>query len=157
MCTACYTVTQNRILDGNTCVCNSIGYYDDGSSVTCPSCSYTCRTCTGGSSAQCIDCLSTNLRTFDLGTCPCNPYYYDNGAPMCVACDRTCYTCSAGGSSNCITCNAADFRLVTNVNTCPCIVGYYDVSPNSICSTCLYSCYTCSGSHTTCTSCNLTQ
>jgi hypothetical protein len=64
-------------------------------------------------------------------------------------------TCSGGANTNCLTCSAAFFRTITTSNTCPCNDGYFDLSPNSMCSTCLYTCKTCVTLNTRCTSCDL--
>ncbi len=146
ICTACY-VAHNRILSGNQCICNTIGYYNDNTSLTCPSCHYSCLSCTGPSASQCIDCLSTNKRTIDINSCFCNPRYYDNGVnQVCPSCHYTCYTCSGSSATNCSTCAASDFRTVlSSNNSCPCMVGYYDLGyPNNICAACHYTCLTCS-------------
>ncbi len=45
-CTSCYQA-QNRILSGNTCICDPINYYDDGVNLVCPICDYSCKSCTG--------------------------------------------------------------------------------------------------------------
>jgi hypothetical protein len=86
LCDDCY-VSQNRILSGDSCICNPIGYYDDGSSLNCPACHYSCRTCTGPSASQCIDCSIISHRTININSCFCKPRYYDNGLnTICPSC-----------------------------------------------------------------------
>jgi hypothetical protein len=55
-CTACYS-SQNRVLSGSSCICDvGGGFYDDGSSVVCPPCNYTCKTCSGSGAGNCLSC-----------------------------------------------------------------------------------------------------
>lgn len=137
-----------------------MGYYDDGSSLTCPKCHYSCRSCTGPSSSQCIDCSTTSHRTISINSCFCDPRYYDNGFnAICVSCHYTCYTCSSNTATTCLTCAVTDFRnILSTNNSCPCMVGYYTlVSPNSVCALCHYSCWTCTNTGpSACSSCNST-
>ena len=142
ICTAWYVVL-NRIISGNQCICNIIGYYDDLTSLTCPSCHYSCMSCTGPSPSQWIDCLSMTKRTININSCFCNPRYYDNRVnQVCPSCDYTCYTCNGSSATNCVTCAASDFRIILSANnSCPSIVGYYDLgNPNNNCGTYNYTC-----------------
>ena len=55
-CTACHN-SQNRVVNGSTCSCDVAGgFYDDGTSLVCPACNYTCKTCSGPSGGQCLSC-----------------------------------------------------------------------------------------------------
>ena len=120
---ACFN-TQNRVLAGNTCVCDiAAGFYDDLSSLACPQCQYSCKTCNGGTSSQCSSCLSTNFRTYVINACPCNTGYYDAGASVCVSCHYTCRTatCTNSGATQCATCNSAKFRTYLANSSCGCM------------------------------------
>ncbi len=98
-------------MSGNDCICDPIGRYDDNSSLICPACHYSCRSCTGPSASQCIDCANTTFRTVLINSCVCNPRYYDlSPNSICASCHYTCYTCSSGTSTTCLTCLASDFR-----------------------------------------------
>lgn len=156
LCDDCY-VSHNRILSGDDCNCLTIGYYDDGSSLICPSCHYSCRSCTGPSASQCIDCWTTGHRTIDINSCFCDLKFYDAAGPVCVACHYSCLTCTGASNNNCLTCKATDFREVNSVlNTCPCMIEYYNNNTDK-CVLCHYSCWTCSGPGTTnCLTCNTT-
>jgi hypothetical protein len=158
LCTQCYA-SQNRIISGNTCICHPLGYYDDGSSLTCPACHYSCRSCTGPSASQCIDCLASSFRTAFINSCFCNPGYYDVGVSLCSSCHYTCQTCSSWNSNNCVTCSAANFREINSVaGTCGCMVGYYNSGTNPQCALCHYSCWTCSNTGiSACSTCNNTM
>lgn len=130
---ACQT-SHNRILSGNTCVCDVAGgFYDDLTSLTCPQCHYTCKTCNGGTSSQCITCLSTSFRTHTSNSCPCNSGYYDAGAAVCVICHYTCRTatCTGATATTCATCNAAKMRTYIAGTTCGCMTGYFDNSTSN--------------------------
>jgi proprotein convertase subtilisin/kexin type 5 len=141
-CTACSN-SQNRVLNGNQCACDPIGYYDDGSLV-CALCHYSCKSCNGGSSGNCLTCDSGANRYKLNNTCPCIVGYYDPGAKMCVACHYTCQTatCTGSTSTKCASCNTTKSRSILASNyTCPCASGYYDNNTSSEqCAPCRYSC-----------------
>ncbi len=153
-CTSCYNILQFRVLNGTTCNCQPLNYYDDLVSDICPRCSYTCLTCSSSSNSACTSCNVTDNRYDDLNySCPCIDGYYDGGGETCVKCDVSCLTCTWGAGNNCITCPNTNttFRVVSG-NSCPCMTGYYSTGV-LICSKCHYSCKTCSGSGTNCGSC----
>ena len=107
-CTGCHN-SQNRVLSGSTCVCDTAGgFYDDGSSTICPACNYTCKTCTGASGGTCLSCESSYNRTLNVNTCPCISGYFNNGAASCVACHYTCgsTTCNGTNINRCQSCNS---------------------------------------------------
>ncbi len=130
-CTACYN-SQNRILDGNACVCDVVGgFYNDLTSPVCPSCHYSCLTCGGLTSSSCSTCNGLSYRYRLNNTCPCITGYYDAGASLCVACHYSCRTATCAGisSTSCRSCNASAFRgPISTGYVCPCMGGYYDVN-----------------------------
>ena len=136
----------------NACPC-SIKYYDDEKAV-CPSCQYTCGSCTN--SIHCATCDVSKFRTFDSLNvrCACLDKFYDDGSnELCKACNYKCKTCSS--SSACLTCDATKFRI-TPASMCPCMVKYYDSGLNSeTCLPCHYSCATCTNS-SECATCEST-
>lgn len=131
-CTACYN-SQNRVLNGNACDCDvTAGYYDDLTSSVCPKCHYSCLTCNGGTSANCLTCGTTRYKNGN--TCPCLIGYYDASASICVACHYTCQsaTCTGTSSTTCSSCSAAKYRSnLTSSFTCLCMGGYYDNGTSS--------------------------
>jgi proprotein convertase subtilisin/kexin type 5 len=150
------------VLNGNNCACDSnSGFYDDGTSLVCPQCQYSCLTCNGGTSSNCLTCDPISNRYKNNNTCPCSIGFYDANARICVACHYTCQTatCTGTTSTSCSSCNPAKFRSnVTSSFTCPCTTGYYDNGTSSeLCSACLYSCLTCTGTNVYCTSCDPTD
>lgn len=158
-CTGCIN-SQNRVLSGNTCVCDSnAGYYDDLTSLVCPKCQYSCLTCNGGGNANCLTCASTSFRYKLNNTCPCLIGYYDPITSICSACYYTCQTatCTGTTSTTCATCNAAKGRYITSSFTCLCNTGYYDnATLSEQCATCRYSCLTCTTTNVYCTTCDAT-
>ena len=157
LCNQC-VASQNRILSGNDCICNPIGFFNDWTSITCPTCHHSCRSCTGPSASQCIDCTTTSFRTVSINSCFCNARYYDNGVVICANCHYTCFTCTDNANTNCDTCAATNFRqILSSNNSCPCMIGYYNIGINPVCLLCHYSCWTCSSSSITgCVTCNNT-
>jgi hypothetical protein len=158
-CTACYN-SQNRVLNGSNCSCDVAGgFYDDGSSVTCPACQYSCKTCSGPSAGSCLTCEPTTFRLLAINSCPCTAGHYDAGAPTCGNCYYTCGTgtCNGTQSTRCISCNATRHRQITGSFTCACTTGYYDDGTNTeTCAACLYSCLTCTTTNVMCVTCNST-
>ncbi len=160
-CTACFSI-QNRVIKANgTCACDTdTGFYDDGTSLICPSCYYSCETCYAGTVSSCLSCSATNHRVLVNNTCHCMTGYFDNGAETCVPCYYTCAsaTCSGSSGTNCLSCNALQFRVILANYTCACLPGYYDNGTTSeTCSPCLYSCLTCWDTNIFCTSCSITN
>ena len=156
-CTSCYTTTQRRVLNGTTCACQPLYYYDNLIADICPSCSYTCLSCYAPGVSNCLSCNATDNRYNDnASSCPCLPGFYDNGGRTCVACHFTCATCTAGAANNCLTCPslATTFRNITS-SQCNCIPGYIHTGA-LICSKCQYFCKTCQGSQTNCSTCEAT-
>lgn len=132
-CTGCYS-SQNRVLTSGQCVCDITGgFYDDGSSNICRSCHYSCKTCNGGTNANCLTCNTAAYRYKVVNSCPCNPGYYDYGAAVCLACHYTCSsaTCSSNQNVDCTSCNLAMHRTQLANFTCGCVAGYYDNSTSN--------------------------
>lgn len=161
ICTACYN-SQNRVLVGTSCVCDSAGgFYDDGTSYVCPSCHYSCLTCNGPGSSSCLTCdmVTPANRYFNVNACPCMVGFYDASSKVCMPCHYSCATatCNGGTSTSCASCNSAMNRAALNSSfACPCAPGYYDVGVE-MCILCHYSCLTCSGTNTNCLSCDATD
>lgn len=57
------------------------GYYTNATYNFCTACHYSCMTCTGKLSTNCVDCTST--RTLSSTSCPCSAGYYDAGVADC--------------------------------------------------------------------------
>lgn len=157
-CLVCYVTAHNRVLNGSTCVCKPIYYFDNGVDI-CANCSYTCLSCFAGGVSNCILCNSTDYRYSDgANSCPCNPGYFDNGGKTCVQCHFTCATCNGGnGANNCLTCTdiLTTYRNISS-NQCVCIAGYFSTT-SVVCNRCHYSCRTCATAATNCTSCDATM
>lgn len=132
-CTACYN-TQNRILASSDCICDVAGgFYEDGSSLICPSCNYTCKTCSGGGGGSCLSCESTAHRELSGTSCPCTTGHFDNGTAICQDCHYTCFTgtCTLNTAVRCTSCNASRHRQFLGNSTCGCVTGFYDNGTNS--------------------------
>ena len=146
-----YVFEQQRCYDSCTNVTSGTYGTNDVTSY-CPLCSYTCASC-GSESEICLTCNSTDSRTLDNTTCPCDNAFFDSGVATCTACDYTCLTCT-NSSTNCLSC--ATTRTLSS-NACPCDGRLYDTNTsNATCDSCHYSCLTCEGASTSCTSCNTT-
>eukprot|EP00828_Plagiopyla_frontata_P044041 TRINITY_DN7064_c0_g1_i1.p2 TRINITY_DN7064_c0_g1~~TRINITY_DN7064_c0_g1_i1.p2 ORF type:complete len:248 (+),score=42.83 TRINITY_DN7064_c0_g1_i1:768-1511(+) len=132
------------------------GYVDID--LVCTACNYTCLTCNGTSSSDCLTCNSSNFRSFSSNKCDCDPRYYDDGTdnPKCQPCNYSCYACSGNLETQCTDCYANDHRHLNNSNQCICDYYYYDDgTENSICQPCNHTCLTCNGPGVNqCLSCN---
>ena len=152
-CTDCYS-SQNRILLANSCVCDTVGFYDDGSSSICPQCHYTCLSCSGPSAGSCYFCSALYFRQLTGSTCLCMNGYYDNSVQLCATCHVTCLTCTSSSSTSCITCDILSYREYASTGACKCLAGYFDAtSTTKVCTQCHYSCLTCSTSNSNCLTC----
>lgn len=169
-CQTCITQADNCVLcDGSKyryyynngssgkgeCLCYT-GYYDDGTSMLCQSCHYSCLTCTSRSS--CTSCPSS--RVFDTSNiyCVCSSQMYQNSTSLsCSACHYSCANCSA--IDVCTSCNTVSMYRIPdnlyNTSLCICSNGYYSDGTHELCLPCNSKCSTCS-SYTLCTACNLT-
>ena len=100
------------------------GKYLSGTS--CLDCDSSCKTCSGGTSNDCLSCDTSSGR-------------YKSGS-QCPKCDSTCQTCSGGSSNECLSCNPTTSRYFSQ-NSCP---------------ICHNSCQTCTGpASSDCLTCSL--
>ncbi len=60
-CLSCNSTNYRTfVIATGSCICDTIGYYDDGVAL-CGSCHYTCLSCTGGSSQyNCTACVNSS-------------------------------------------------------------------------------------------------
>ncbi|KAL4449624.1 hypothetical protein ABPG74_007447 [Tetrahymena malaccensis] len=140
-CLQCFqNPALNRSSTGN-CQCLS-GFFDDGSSVQCVQCNYTCKQCNNQN--ECSLCDNTKFRQLKPPSqCECQPGYYDDGAnQICQQCPYNCQQCQIQGSKViCTACNTnGTFRQ--NDQMCSCSSGYYD-SGQLTCSQCEKGCSSC--------------
>ncbi len=85
-------------------------------------------------------------------------YFNTNGVASCSPCHNSCKTCSGPAIYMCLGCDTViNFRFIVNSNSCVCLDRYYEVTNQTICQACHYSCLTCSGpNNNQCLSCNTT-
>lgn len=104
-CSACDS--DYRVFDSSTnkCVCPT-NKYDDGVSLSCPSCHSTCLTCVSSTQASCKSCDGSLKREFydpnsdGIGECKCITTYYENTAnSTCDLCSNGCLTCTVVSST----------------------------------------------------------
>jgi len=104
-------------------------------------CHYTCKSCNGNLSGNCLAC-DTATRDIISGSCICKNGYYDDGSSQaCLACNTTKCTKCSGSAANCTECLPGTGRSAPP--NCTCNAGYYDLG--SSCGACHYSCVTCTG------------
>ncbi len=60
-CSSC-PLNANRNLTSNTCVCNN-GFYDDGASISCQPCHFSCAKCNGPNNNNCTTCNAAHKRS----------------------------------------------------------------------------------------------
>lgn len=152
-CTSCNSALFLTLL-GTTCVCMD-GYVMILG--VCQPCHYSCKTCSGLLSTDCITC-DTSVRLFvpASNTCIClNTTYDDSTLQSCQPCNSKCLWCSASTSNDCTACDSNMLRAIGTSNPGPCIcyTGYYDSTP-ALCPQCSYTCATCTITATTCVTCN---
>lgn len=135
-CATCDSTT-GRSLNSTTfqCQCPLTLFFDDGLSLNCIPCSYTCLTCSGTANS-CLSCPVGSNRVYNSvsRTCFCAQRFYDANvtftqSPICLACLYHCSTCDR--STSCLTCNSTRYRVMNPVNSrCICMGGYYDDGSN---------------------------
>lgn len=115
--------------------------------MACAQCHYTCETCSGPGSAECLACSANYHRTLTAAfTCICETGFYLD-LSYCFSCSFNCLTCAAA-STICLACHPGSTLAAT---TCDCDAGLYRASDQS-CRACPAKCETCS-SASTCTAC----
>ncbi|KAM3128632.1 hypothetical protein pb186bvf_019261 [Paramecium bursaria] len=148
-CLSCQA-SQFRSLVGSDCNCID-GYYEANPVTTiCPTCFFTCATCTGEGSQACVTCTTGLQRHLSGNTCVCDDGLYEEIDGTCQPCTPPCKTCGNSGTQ-CITCVENLFRIINN-GACTCMAGYQDIG-NLACSGCAYQCQTCQGNINKCLTC----
>ena len=119
-CTSCSTGTYFNSLN-NTCLnrCPD-GYYGDSSTNTCKACyqgEFSCATCSGPLSNQCLSCYESNYfyssRSTCVDTCPCNGGYFLNTTTNeCGMCHSSCAFCSGHRASDCVYSDEVDYNCI---------------------------------------------
>jgi len=95
----------------NHCISETcpLGFYeqiDHSGRFECKKCHHHCRTCSGPSHTQCIDCKESLLLKDGLCT-PCPHGHFLNRAqevPTCAACHHSCSECSGQSQEDCLNC-----------------------------------------------------
>jgi hypothetical protein len=124
----------------------------------CYKCHYSCITCSGTGTTQCILCNTAIRYLTASNQCLCNPGTYDNGiSSLCFPCDSTCQQCSDQYPTTCTQCNTATYlrQLLVSPGPCTCIQRYFVNAGALVCDACYVTCLTCSVIATNCTSCDL--
>ncbi|KAL4488330.1 hypothetical protein ABPG72_019180 [Tetrahymena utriculariae] len=148
---------QNRILNSKgQCVCQ-YGYYED-STQNCIKCHYSCQTCFGGSSNQCLTCENQYQRFLINNICNCLDNYFENGVSQCQKCNNPkCKICDKNTQA-CLGCYDSQNRYLDKQGICSCKSGYNDDQNNisNICFLkCIENCETCMPSNLqSCLQCN---
>ncbi|CAK66675.1 unnamed protein product (macronuclear) [Paramecium tetraurelia] len=156
--TNCTSCQPEKYLNGNTCQCKtklqgfSVSTYQNLS--TCSLCHYSCLSCKGRFSSDCISCWDQDKRTLSGTTCICQPGYFDTGIAKCSQCNFSCLTCAVL-NTQCLSCPPQSLRVLKQ-SQCQCQSGYYSDGINIICQKCHYSCMTCYQLDTKCDTCSTT-
>ena len=111
--------------------CDTSEYNDEGE---CLECDFTCLSCIGGSSNNCLTChhgstlVPSGCGALTQGYCACaEGFYLEDEINECVACHSLCKTCSGPSQSECDSC--AWPRVAVDVSgqiSCDCPDGYYE-------------------------------
>ncbi|KAL4470078.1 hypothetical protein ABPG72_008737 [Tetrahymena utriculariae] len=135
-----------------TCNCADNLFESTINPIQCVQCHYTCLTCQGGQSNQCLSCDPNMNRELSSkpspgpAQCNCLPNYQaSSGTALCTNCDISCKTCSGPTYDECLTCDTTRKLTPSGAgNICPCNDGFYETNQPS-CKQCHYSCLTCDG------------
>ncbi|CAD8203896.1 unnamed protein product [Paramecium pentaurelia] len=142
----CIQCPPSRIPDGIgstfKCLCSDPHTFDDGQSLICSQCHYSCKTCNGYDESDCLTC-DLDYRQFVFSKCECPTGYYEVGQLQCSQCHFTCQNCYDKNQDNCITCSA-DLNRILMGNTCQCKSGTSDYNgTQAMCDKCSYRCADC--------------
>lgn len=81
-CTSCDSspaIGTNRVLINGACQCVNKYYPESSEAYGCLPCHYSCMSCSGNSSNNCLSCSINSGRTLSGSTCVCRSGYTDNG------------------------------------------------------------------------------
>ena len=136
----CLTCADDHQILTEEYKCTCIDGYYMNKLKFCESCDDTCKTCS--SSDYCPTCQTENTLNIN-GTCVCKQGFYETSQPSgglkCLECSNPCKTCLSLYS--CLTCKD-DHQILTRVNTCACIEGYY-MNDLKYCESCNETCKAC--------------
>ncbi|CAD8069752.1 unnamed protein product [Paramecium sonneborni] len=155
-CTECpeTRAPSNPSVDNYECVCQFSNFFDDGYSLKCQQCDFTCNTCNGPLSSNCLTC-DNSYRQLDFSTCICPDQHYDIGELQCASCHFSCKKCFDDTENGCIVCSSDLHFRVLKGNLCICANGYYEEPDQAICHKCSYKCETCETLAEKCLTCPL--
>lgn len=134
-CTKCFDGSSQEITIYGDCACKD-GYYKvPGNKLLCWPCSFSCQTCSGDQSNQCITCKDPNTSVLE-GICTCNQGYYKT-EKFCEKCNTTCLSCIS--KDHCTSCS--DISMILSNGECECpIKTYFNTSH---CESCPEKCQIC--------------
>jgi hypothetical protein len=128
------------------------GYFYDGTTQACLLCYASCRSCTGPSASDCIECTD-NMYLSSSKTCTPLPGFFKKPDKLSGICHQSCLTCSGSGSNNCLSCNSG---ASWSAGYCGCS-GLFKLSATGFCYGCASRCMSCNSysdnSMNTCASC----
>ncbi|CAD8125277.1 unnamed protein product [Paramecium sonneborni] len=156
---ACIKCPESRVSSDPSagqfqCICESSHNFDDGFQILCQQCHYSCLTCNGPFSSNCLTC-DTTYRQLDYSTCICPNGYYDNGQLKCANCHYSCQRCFDNTEYACIMCSFELQFRVPKGNMCKCADGYYEEAGIAQCQKCSHKCATCLSGPDKCLTCPL--
>ncbi|CAG9331567.1 unnamed protein product [Blepharisma stoltei] len=165
-CDSCANPSSTPIIQGYTCVssCPSGYYLVSSSDLTCIKCYFTCATCKGPQSSDCLSCASTYFMSDSscIDSCPSGTTNNNGVCTNNSPCTSPCLTCSTS-LTYCLTCDQSSSYPVLDSRTGTCVeeetatsdycsAGYYEDS-NKICQICNINCLDCYSAASYCSSC----
>ncbi|KAJ8380876.1 hypothetical protein SKAU_G00016540 [Synaphobranchus kaupii] len=145
----CIFETTTRTSCSITPVWSSVrwGFYSDKEQRLCERCHFTCESCRGRHSVECLTCKSHLLKLGRGCVETCGSGHYANmSSRTCLRCDPTCNECTGGGSAHCLTCRDRYFYLKSHGRCYPsCPDNHYADTRSGTCERCHPTCRTCTG------------
>ncbi|KAL4454553.1 hypothetical protein ABPG74_021758 [Tetrahymena malaccensis] len=134
------------------CVCNE-GFYEDIILLKCLKCHFTCQTCTGPSSQDCLSCKDQSInfreaipvvdKILNQVECSCKKGYFEiQNQLKCLKCHSSCETCQ-GQSNYCTSC--PENSLISKNGVCICKQNFIYMNTLGTCQQCHHSCKNCDG------------
>uniref|UniRef100_A0A665SZ56 Growth factor receptor domain-containing protein n=1 Tax=Echeneis naucrates TaxID=173247 RepID=A0A665SZ56_ECHNA len=133
----------------STCVRECpLGYYPEGKDErVCEQCHFSCQSCVGPHSVQCLTCQPGFFKQGKSCVETCPESHFGNTATMvCEHCDPSCRRCAGQGNRNCLSCRGGYVYLRQRgqcLQSCP--PNYYEDTWSKSCHMCHPTCKTCSG------------
>uniref|UniRef100_A0A3Q1HH90 Uncharacterized protein n=1 Tax=Acanthochromis polyacanthus TaxID=80966 RepID=A0A3Q1HH90_9TELE len=131
----------------DTCVQECpVGYYADKDVRVCERCHFTCQSCVGHHSVECVTCKPGFFKQGINCVETCSERLVEQTTMLCERCDPSCSNCWGHSNRNCLSCREG-YVYLRQWGQClqRCPLGYYQDSQSKTCQKCHPTCKDCTG------------